>query len=139
MLVKQVQQRVRNYFKPYQNLANPDINIRLEDRDIYAQRIYDLWLEKDYRHETLFLAINIFDRILSRNLKEVESQDLILYAVTSLLLAAKQEQPLSPSIGRMVKLLDSHEQLTASKTAIIAFEEQVINMLDFDFYLVSPL
>ncbi len=128
-----------NFFKAYQNLAKPDIKISVEDRDIYASRIYDLWIEKDYKHETLFLAINIFDRILSKTIKVVTCSDLILYAVTSLLIAAKQEQPLSPSIGRMVKLLKPQEQLIASKVAIIAFEEQVLNMLDFEFNLISPL
>lgn len=123
MLAQQAQQRIFNFFKPYKNIDKPDIHIRPEDRDIFAERILELWIEKDYRLETLFLAINIFDRILSMTLKHVRRQDLILYAVTSLLIAAKQEQPLSPSISRMVKLLTPQEQLVANKPSIIAFEE----------------
>jgi len=123
MLAQQAQQRIFNFFKPYKNIDKPDIHIRPEDRDIFAERILELWIEKDYRLETLFLAINIFDRILSMTLKHVRRQDLILYAVTSLLIAAKQEQPLSPSISRMVKLLTPQEQLIANKPSIIAFEE----------------
>lgn len=91
MLAQQAQQRIFNFFKPYKNIEKPDIHIRAVDRDLYAERILELWIEKAYRLETLFLAINIFDRILSMSLKSVRRQDLILYAVVSLLIAAKQE------------------------------------------------
>jgi hypothetical protein len=104
-----------------------------------VERILELWTEKAYRLETLFLAINIFDRILSIDLKFVHKSELILYAVTSLIIAAKQEQPLSPSISRMVRLLTPNEQSIASKQAIIALEEKILSALDFDFNMVSPL
>ena len=89
-------------------------------------RLLELWEQKTYRMETYFLAVNIFDRILSIKLTQrapVHVSDLIVYTVTSLILAAKQEQPLSPSINRMLKLLSEAELVTATKKAIISFEE----------------
>lgn len=102
-------------------------------------RLLKLWKQKSYRLETLFLAANILDRVLAKDFKMVSKPSMILYVVTSLILAAKIEQPMTPSISRMLSLLSESEKLHASKEEVITLEEDIIKMLDFDFNFVSPL
>jgi len=59
-----------------------------------------------YKQETMHLAGNIADRYLSclaRNGKK--APNLSALAVCTLLMAAKIEQPISPSFNRMINLL----------------------------------
>jgi len=137
MVAEQESQRIGDYFRPLKNLET----LKASHRDLYVVRLLELWEEKAYRLETYFLAVNIFDRILSIKLARrapMHPADLIAYTVTSLIIAAKQEQPLSPSINRMIKLLSEEEQVTATKPAIISLEEEAIVMLQFDFNILSP-
>jgi hypothetical protein len=62
--------------------------------------ISELHKKKMYRKETLFIALGLLDRYLSRLVKteaEKRSLDLVLLAAVCLLMAAKLNQPLSPS------------------------------------------
>jgi hypothetical protein len=62
---------------------------------------------------------------------------MILYVVTSLIMAAKIEQPMTPSISRMISLLSDAEKEFVTKQDVIFLEEEIIKMLDFDFNFVS--
>lgn len=46
---------------------------------------------------------------------------------------------MTPSINRMIALLSDRERKQVSKADVIYLEEQIINMLDFDFNFLSPL
>ena len=61
---------------------------------------------KNYRVDTLYLAVNIADRYLA-NLSQrgQPSPNLVLLAVTSLMIAAKAKQPLKPVYNLTVKIL----------------------------------
>lgn len=54
-------------------------------------------------------------------------------------MAAKVEQPMTPSINRMVRLLSESEQQTVTKERVIKCEAEVIKQFDFDFSMISPL
>lgn len=62
---------------------------------------------KDYKEDTFYLAVSLSDRylvhiaVLGRSMPS-----LTVLAVTSILMAAKLEQPISPSFSRMVRLVD---------------------------------
>ena len=49
------------------------------------------------------------------------------------------EQPMTPSINRMIRLLSDSEQQYVTKERVIACEAEVIKMFDFDFGMLSPL
>jgi transcription initiation factor TFIIIB Brf1 subunit/transcription initiation factor TFIIB len=109
-------------------------------RDIAVERLTELWALKSYKLETLFLAVNIFDRILQNLLTQTARNDLILFVVVALILAAKMEQPISPSINRMIKLLDPDtEEIHVSKQQVIDLEELALGFLQFDMNYVSSL
>ena len=63
--------------------------------------IEELSIAKDYRDETLFLAVNLMDRYLSQKLRQrCQLPCLVTLAVTSLLLAVKIEEPKVPPITK---------------------------------------
>ena len=82
----------------------------ISDRSYAVQKIFALQQEKQYKIETVFTAVGIYDRYLScighftfpRN-------KVCLLATVSILMAAKLEQPISPSFNRMISLLTAEE------------------------------
>ena len=67
--------------------------------------IEDLCIIKKYKLETLFLAVSIADRFLaSQAIQGKIAPCLISLALTSLLLAAKLEQPVAPSFTRLIRV-----------------------------------
>ena len=62
----------------------------------------------------------------------------MLLVVTSTIIAAKMEQPMTPSINRMIKLLSDQEQEFVTKERVIQCESEVLKHFDFDFINISP-
>ena len=58
---------------------------------------------------------------------------------TSTILAAKLEQPMTPSIKRMIKLLYQEEEALVDKESVIWLEEQMLTTLQFEFNHPSAL
>lgn len=54
-------------------------------------RIKELWVEKAYKPETLYLAYNVLDKILSMTFKTLKRDQLPLLVVTCVIVAAKME------------------------------------------------
>ena len=66
--------------------------------------------------ETLFIATNIFDRYLTLiGYFNFPKERICHLSVISVLLAAKLNQPISPSFNRMIQLLSESEQETITK------------------------
>jgi hypothetical protein len=57
----------------------------------------------------VFLAISIFDKIFSKVFTQLDIDLLALVLVTVTIIAAKIEEPISPSIRRMIALLPPFE------------------------------
>lgn len=80
------------------------------------QKIFDLHVKKEYKIETLFVAVGIFDHYLAAVGHWNFPRDKVcLLATASMLMAAKLEQPISPSFVRMISLLSEDEQQNVSK------------------------
>lgn len=76
------------------------------DRSYAVQKIFDLHMKKEYKIETLFVAVSIMDRYLHQIGYQTYPVEKICHlAVTSLLMAAKLEQPIQPSFNRMINML----------------------------------
>ena len=74
------------------------------------QKIFDLHYQKHYKIETLFTAVYIFDGYLTCiGHWNLPREKLCLLATASVLLAAKFEEPISPSFERMIRLLTADE------------------------------
>ena len=102
--------------------------------------IEELTALKDYRTETLYLAVSLADRYLSRLAhRRAAAPCLILLAVTCILIAAKMEQPKCPSFGNMVGLLLVRHNVRIEGRELIRMEERILLALEFDLQAVTPL
>ena len=105
--------------------------------------ISELHKKKMYRKETLFIALGLLDRYLSRLVQteaEKRSLDLVLLAAVCLLMAAKLNQPLSPSFYQMIRLLDEEYQDDPyCKQKMIDLEFSIVQYLQFDLQIQTPL
>jgi|Transcript_9172 hypothetical protein len=81
------------------------------DRELLVSILQDLHKKKDYKVETLHLAGNIADRYIKHLLAHATEPVPNLFALgaTVTLMAAKLEQPISPSFNRMLALLPYEE------------------------------
>lgn len=62
---------------------------------------------------------------------------MVITAVT--ILAAKLEQPMTPSINRMIKLLSDDEERYVDKSKVISMEGTIIKHFNFEFGFITPL
>lgn len=56
-----------------------------------------------------------------------------------MLMAAKLEQPISPSFNRMINLLPDEERKYVTKKQLILLEQDIIQKLGFDFNFPGPM
>ena len=76
----------------------------------------DLHKKKEYKQETLHLAGSLADRYISLLLQQGKQiPNLFALGATVVLIAAKLEQPISPSFNRMLALLPATEQKNITK------------------------
>ena len=54
-------------------------------------------------------------------------------------MAAKLEQPISPSFNRMINLLPDEERKYVTKKQLILLEQDIIQKLGFDFNFPGPM
>ena len=95
---------------------------------------------KDYKEETLYTAMSIADRFLVYlTVSGQQPPCLIKLAVTTSLMAAKLDQPISPSFKRMTRLVKKEWDIDITIQAIRDLEEQIVKVLDFSMHNVSPL
>ena len=94
--------------------------------------IVDINLRFNFRPETLFLAFNIFDRILlSVRLQTDQGKS---FAFVALYLAAKVEEVYIPDIEYFTEGYDKK----LSKETFIKLEKVAVKALKFEFLIVNP-
>ena len=110
------------------------------DRSYGIQKIFDLHQKKDYKVETLFIATSIFDRYIHAiGVQNFMKHQVVNLATISILMAAKLEQPISPSFTRMINLLTEDEKKFVSKQQLIDLEYHILQILGFDFNFPGPV
>jgi len=60
-------------------------------------------------------------------------------ATISILLAAKLEQPISPSFSRMITLLSDDEKKYVTKKQLIDLEADILVVMGFDYNFPGPI
>ena len=102
--------------------------------------IDDIHICKGYREETFYLAVSIADKFLVfQTIRKRPIPCLVNLSLICCLMAAKLEQPISPSFNRMIKLAKSEWNCTVFLQDLIDLEEQIVRTLDFDVQNTSPL
>ena len=75
-----------------------------------------LHTKKEYLDSTFHTAVSIVDRYISAlNLHNCEAPESTLLATVALLVAAKLEQPMSPSFNKMLTLLSDKKREVVTK------------------------
>lgn len=64
---------------------------------------------------------------------------MVCLATICLLLAAKMEQPISPSFNRLIGLLTEEEKKYVSKPGLIELESHILVKMGFDFGFPGPI
>jgi len=94
-----------------------------DNRALLVKQITDLHKEKKYKDETLHLAVSIADRYLALSAERGQpSPFATTLAVVVILMAAKLEQPISPSFSRMITLLPEGQRDKVKKKDLIDLE-----------------
>ena len=102
--------------------------------------IEHLHLLKQYKLETLYLAVSIADRYLSKLAKTGKlGPCTITLAAASVLVAAKVEEPFKPSVKLLISLLKKYYDLTLEKQNILDMETQILLELEFSVQHVSAI
>jgi hypothetical protein len=107
--------------------------------------ICELHKKRKYLPETLFYALGLLDRYLSRAIRtdSQKSLDLVILGGVCLFLAAKLQQPLSPSISQLCLLLESNFEVNSlsklsCRQQVLDLEFHVVNFLEFDLQVQTP-
>ena len=119
---------IRNYMR--RERGGKSLVISEEDRKGIVRLISDLHRQKDYKIETLYLAVSIADRYLSK-LSELNQSvpNLVSLATICILIAAKIEQPISPSFNRMISLLPLASGKLVTKADLVNLEDKILRAL----------
>lgn len=97
-------------------------------------------IKKEYKNETLFVATSIFDRYInSIGASNFPKSQIVCLSTISILLAAKLEQPISPSFTRMISLLTEEEKKLVTKQKLIDLETNILITFGFDFNFPGPI
>ena len=95
---------------------------------------------KNYKEETLFLAISLADRYLAKLMQIGQhSPCLIHLSFVCILMAAKMEEPMQPSFNQMVCLAQKEWNFTMTRQQLVEMEVSIIHVLDFDLNRPSPI
>ena len=95
---------------------------------------------KSYKLETLYLAVSLADRYLVNiAIRGEKAPCLINLGITCILMAAKLEEPVSPSFDYIIKLLKEKHQTEIVKEDLLDLEEKILIALQFSCHHVSPI
>lgn len=84
--------------------------------------------------ETFHLAVSLADRYLEALSSQAYTPkvNFVALATISVIIAAKLEQPISPSFSRMISLLQDGWSSKITREGLIALEKHILETLDFN-------
>lgn len=140
LMVAEYVHEIFDYLKELEVTTLPNANYMEDQKDLeWKMRgiLVDWLIEVHNRFhllpETLFLAVNIIDRFLSR--KVVRLDRLQLIGVTGMFIASKYEEVLSPHVASFRHVADDG----FSEAEILSAERWVLASLDYDLSYPNPM
>jgi transcription initiation factor TFIIIB Brf1 subunit/transcription initiation factor TFIIB len=118
---------------PTANAINHQSDINARMREIVVDWLHYVRDKFSISSETLFLAVNILDRVLEKH--TVSRRHLQLIASAALFIACKYEETSTPTLGDFVMISDS----AFSKEQLLSAESLLLNRLQFECTMISPL
>ena len=118
---------------PDPNYLGRQPHINWEHRGLLINWLMETHLRFRFLHETLFLCVNILDRMLS--LRVISIQKLQLVGIACLLIASKYEETCSPSVSEMVLLCEGAYKVDE----IIRAEQYILKAIKWDLSFPGPM
>ncbi|KAK2461034.1 hypothetical protein APHAL10511_006975 [Amanita phalloides] len=125
--------RVEKETLPKPNYLSHQPYVSWEHRGVLINWLMEIHTRFRFLHETMFLCVNILDRVLS--IRVVSLQKLQLVGVACLLVACKYEETCSPSVNEIVLLCD--KQYKAEE--IIRAEQYVLKAIGWNLSSPGPM
>ena len=95
---------------------------------------------KGYKIETLYLAVSLADRYLvNMAISGEEAPCLISLGMICILIAAKLEEPVSPSYNFLIKTMSDQHKVIVAKDDLLRLEEKILVALEFSCHHISPI
>jgi len=116
-----------NYMEITQRALKP------EYRGLLINWMAEVYMTLKLLSETLFLAVDIADRVLST--KEVNKQKLHLVGLGAVLIAAKFEETYAPSLKDLLLCCENYY----TEKDILQVERVILNTIGFNLCIPSPL
>ena len=142
MIVAEYADEILEYMKKLERETVPDPNYVDNQWDIDWDARYDVvdWVMKLHKWfrlppESLFLAVNIIDRFLSRRL--VRAKDLSLVGATAIFIASKYEDLYSDCILLQRLLHATNQKFT--KSQICVAEKYILAQINYDLSFPNPV
>ena len=131
---------IMSFLKSTEKINLPDYSsdfIKRSNISEKARRILIDWLisvhfKFELLPETLYLTINLIDRVISLN--KVSLHEFQLLGVAAMLIASKYEEIYAPEIRDFIYITGR----TITKKQILDMESTILNLLNFDILIVSP-
>lgn len=140
LMVAEYVHEIFDYMKELEisTLPNPDYMESQTELEWKMRGILVDWLLEVHTRfrllpETLFLAVNIIDRFLSR--KVVQLDRLQLVGVTAMFIASKYEEVLSPHVQNFRHVADDG----FTEAEILSAERFILGALDYDLSYPNPM
>lgn len=126
--------RLQNHLNRKSKADTNDNLMSKKDRQVCLRRLFMLHEKKKYKIETLFVAVNIFDRYLLMTGHWNKTRDqYVQLCVISMVLAGKLEQPMQPCYDRMTQYLNETERTCATIEKLEKLEYDILIRFGFDF------
>ena len=131
---------IMSFLKSTEKINLPDYSSNFIEKSSIserARRILIDWLisvhfKFDLLPETLYLTINLIDRIISLN--KVSLSEFQLLGVAAMLIASKYEEIYAPEVRDFIYITGR----TLSRKQILDMESTILTLLHFDILIVSP-
>jgi hypothetical protein len=115
----------------YMREKQPDVNAGM--RGILVDWLNEVCQEYNLKLETLYLAVNITDRTLSKF--PIQRNKLQEVGITSLFISSKYHELAPPTVGDFVYITDN----TYPKSEILAMESLILNSLEFNVTVTTSI
>ena len=115
----------------YMTTIQKDISNHM--RAILNDWLLEVHLKYKFQHETIFLAVNLLDRYLSK--VNIHRNILQLIGVSALMIAAKYEEIYPPDLKVYSYITDD----AYNKDQVKFMETQILKVLNFDTTITSPM
>ena len=113
-----------------------------KQRERIVSMMYYLVKRKEYKVETFYVAVSIMDRYFNKLINVFGYQNTpnwVQMAAVCVLMAAKLNQPVSPSFNRMIEQIPEDKRQAVSKSALIQLEFKIVTALEFELQWAGPM